>query len=74
MPDRLSDATLARDYLAASTASVSGEPIHPSQKENAVSWIRLCALRETRDPTAWLDTPWRKEIMDAAIKVVDDAD
>ena len=71
MSERLPDSQLARDYLVWA-ASIWGSPVHPDQKANAVSWVRLCGLRAVRDPSAWLDTPWRREIMDAALDVVGD--
>lgn len=63
-----SDKLLAGDYLIA-LANYPGGAVHPKVKEHAVNWVRLCALRATRDPSAWLDTPWRKEIIDAALAV-----
>lgn len=70
---RPSDELLARDYLIASAAAVGGYPIHPRQKDNAVDWVRLCSLRATRDPSAWLDDPWRVEIVNAAERVMRNA-
>lgn len=71
MSERPSDETLARDYLIC-LASIGGHPVHPQQKANATDWVRLCGLRVTRDPSAWLDSPWRIEVVDAARKVVGD--
>lgn len=70
MSDRPSDKLLAADYLVALTAFDQQSAIHPRQKENAISWVRLCSLRATRDPSAWLSSPWRNEIVEAAVEAV----